>query len=449
VWATGILSRLAQTAHPEMAGVHMDPWVLAFTVAISLASGVLFGLAPALQLSKPDLTAVLRGEGRGSTGGRQRGRARNMLVIAQVALSMLLLVGSALLIRSFIRLRTASPGFDPANVVTMRIELPPAKYGTRPKMIAFYNDLLRELRPLPGVQSVAISSALPLTVTRMTPMLPEGQPMVPLGQRPVLNIQTISPDYASVLRVPLLAGRTFTEHDDASAPLVAIVNHALAARFWPNENPIGKHITIGRMAQPTEVVGVFGDIKNVSLAADANPEVMLPFPQLPWAALNLSIRTSGDPRSLVPAVRRQISRLDRDQPLTNLETLDELLESGSAEPRFTMLLLGIFSATALILAIVGIYGVIAYSVAQRTEELGIRMALGARRGDILKLVIGQGLVLTLTGIAIGLAGSLVLTRVLDPFTFALCAALFAAVAVVASYLPARRATRIDPAAALH
>jgi putative ABC transport system permease protein len=458
-WATQALSAITRSTHPEMAEVRMDLWALAFTIGISLASGILFGLAPALELSKPDLNMVLRDEGRGSSGGRRRNRARNLLVVAQVALSTVLLVGSGLLIRSFVRLRATNPGFDPNNVVTMRIELAPTKYGTRPQMIAFYNEALRQLRALPGVEAMAISSALPLTTTRMTPMLPEGQPAVPLGQRPVLNIETISPDYARVLRVPLLRGRTFTDHDDASSPPVAIVNQAFARRFWPNENPIGKHIVIGRMPRAAEVVGVFGDLKNSTLAAEPNPEVMLPFPQLPWAALNLSIRAAGDPRNLIPAVRHQIAMIDRGQPLTAVQTLGELVESGSADRRFTMFLLGIFSATALILAMVGIYGVIAYSVSQRAQELGIRIALGAAREDILKLVIGHGLALTLTGTAIGLAGSLALTRVMasllyrtsatDPFIFTICAVIFITVAIVASYIPARRAMRVDPAMVLH
>ena len=458
-WATGALSAITRSTHPEMAQVHMDLWALAFTIGISLASGILFGLAPALQLSKPDLNMVLRDEGRGTTGGRRPNRARNLLVVAQVALSTVLLVGSGLLIRSFVRLRATNPGFDPNNVVTMRIELAPTKYGTKAQMIAFYNEALRQLQALPGAEAVAISSALPLTTTRMTPMLPEGQPLAPLGQRPVLNIETISPDYARVLRVPLLRGRTFTDHDNAAAPPVAIINQAFARRFWPNENPIGKHIVIGRMPRATEVVGVFGDLKNLTLAAEANPEVMLPFPQLPWAALNLSIRAAGDPRVVVPAVRHRIAMMDRGQPLTSVQTLGELVDSGSADRRFTMFLLGIFSATALILAMVGIYGVIAYSVSQRAQELGIRMALGAAREDILKLVVGHGLALALAGIVIGLAGAAALTRVMssllyrtsatDPFIFTISALIFIAVATVASYIPARRAMRVDPAMVLH
>jgi putative ABC transport system permease protein len=401
---------------------------------------------------------VLRDEGRGSTGTRRRNNARNLLVVAQVALSMVLLVGSGLLIRSFIRLATVSPGFDPKNTFTMRIALPTAKYTGKPRMIAFYNQTLDLVRSLPGVQAAAISSALPLNPSRLSPMLPEGQPVVPFGQRPILHVQTISPDYTAVLRVPLLRGRMFNEHDDADGPPVAIVNQAAVRRFWPNENPIGKHILMGQIVKPVEVVGVFGDIRNVSLAADANPEVFVPFPQLPWLWLNLNVRTTADPHALMAAVRRQISQVDKDQPVTNVQTMEELLDAGSSRTRFTMFLLGIFSATALILAIVGIYGVIAYSVAQRTQELGIRMALGAAKGDILKLVIGHGLGLTLAGIAIGVGAALALTRLMstmlyrtspaDPLAFGISAGLFAAVALLASYVPARRAARIDPTEAL-
>jgi len=236
LWATNFLSSLTQTTRPEMTGIHIDLWVLGFTVAISAASGVLFGMAPALQLSKTEVNAALREEGRGSTGTRRRNRSRNALVIAQVALSIVLLVGAGLLIRSFIRLRTVSPGFDPSGVLSLRLELAPTKYGTRPQMIAFYDRALREVRALPGVNGAAISSALPLTTTRLAPMLIEGQPVVPVGQRPIFNIQTISPDYTHVLRVPLLRGRTFNDHDDAAAPPVALVNQAMVERYWPNEN---------------------------------------------------------------------------------------------------------------------------------------------------------------------------------------------------------------------
>ncbi|HYL78697.1 MAG TPA: ABC transporter permease [Bryobacteraceae bacterium] len=458
LWGTHVLASLTTNTLPRMAEVDIDLRVLGFTVIVSLASGILFGLAPALQLSKPDLNTMLRDEGRGSTGTRRRNNARNLLVVAQVALSMVLLVGSGLLIRSFIRLATVSPGFDPKNAFTMRIALPASKYTTKTQIVGFYQHALESVRTLPGVEAAAISSAIPLNPSRMSPMLPEGQPAVPIGQRPILYVQTISPDYNKVLRIPLLRGRMFNEHDDADAPPVAIVNQATVRRYWPNEDPIGKHILMGQIVKPVEVVGVFGDIKNVSLAAEANPEVLVPFPQLPWLWLNLDVRTAGNPRDLISAVRQRIAQVDKDQPLTNVQTMEELLESGSSQPRFTMFLLGIFSAVALILAIVGIYGVIAYSVAQRTQELGIRMALGAAKGDILKLVLGHGLGLSLAGIAIGVGGSLALTRLMstllyqtsatDPLAFTISAGLFAAVALAASYVPARRATRIDPTGAL-
>jgi len=457
-WGTRVLSSLTLQTLPRMAGVHIDFAVLAFAIAISLGSGVLFGLVPALQLSKPDLNTVLRDEGRGSTGSHGRHRTGNLFVIVQVALSMVLLVGSGLMIRSFARLQTVDLGFDPAHVLTMRIALPPTKYETPQQQIAFYNRLLNAVQAVPGLQAAAVSSALPLNTSRISPALPEGQPAVPFGQRPILNIQTISPDYAKVLHVPLLRGREFTNHDDAQAPGVAMVNQTLVRRFWPNDNPIGRHILLGQRQQPVEVIGVFGDLKNATLGDGAAPEVMLPFPQLPWPLLNLSIRTAGDPHSLISAIRREVGLVDEDQPLTNVQTMEEVVGSASAQPRFTMLLLAVFSATALILAIVGIYGVIAYSVAQRTAELGIRMALGADQGDVLKLVVGHGLRLTVTGIAIGLAGALALTRLMssllyqtsatDPIAFVASALLFTVIAMLASYLPARRATRIDPTQAL-
>jgi putative ABC transport system permease protein len=458
MWGTHVLSTLSQRSLPRIREIGVDGSVLVFTGGLSLLTGILFGLMPALQISKSDLNTALRDEGRGSTGSRRRNVARNLLVVSQVALSMILLIGSGLLIRSFIRLQTASPGFDPKNVLTLGIALPPARYSTPQQLIAFYDRTIQQVRTLPGVEAAAISSALPVNPSRFSPVLIEGQPAVPIGQRPVVNIQTISPDYAKVMRVPLLRGRTFTDHDDPKGAAVAIVNQALVRQFWPNENPIGKRIWLGRRNTSCDVVGVFGDVKNQNLTSEPRPEILLPFPQLPWASLNLTVRTTSDPHNLISAVRHQISKIDKDQPVTNVQTMEELFESARAQPRLTMFLLGIFSATALLLAIVGIYGVISYSVVQRTQELGIRMALGAARGDILRLVIGHGLVLTLAGILIGVGASFALTRVMstllyqvspaDPLTFTLSAALFTLVALTASYLPARRATRIDPTNAL-
>jgi putative ABC transport system permease protein len=277
-------------------------------------------------------------------------------------------------------------------------------------------------------------------------------------QRPFFNIQTFTPGYVETMAIPLRRGREFTAHDDATAPPVAIVNETVVRRFWPGADPIGKRILVGRMVKPVEVVGVLGDVRNNRLAADVQPEIYLPFAQLPWASMNLVVRTAGHPDRFVAPVRSRVLALDRDQPVTGVQTMEELLSAAAAQPRYATTLLGALAVLALLLAVVGIYGAIAYSVAERTGEMGIRMALGAARADILRMVVRQGLVLALAGVAIGLAASLALTRLLsgllyqvsvrDPLAFASGAFLFAAAAALASYLPARRATKVDPVAAL-
>ena len=455
---TRMLAEYSQGNFPQMANVAIDLRVLVFTLAISVLSGVLFGLTPSLQLSRLDLNTMLREEGRGSAGNRQRDRARSVLAVAQVALAMVLLVGSGLLIRSFIQLQTVSPGFEPKGTLTIETYLPPARYPQAPKRIAFYTAAIRNMLSVPGVQAASISTALPVLGNHGTPFLFEGQPVVALGQRPEAFIQSISPDYPKVMGVPVVAGRAFTDHDDAEAPPVVLVNQVIVRQFWPNQNPLGKRVIVGNLPKPFEVVGVLGDVKNESLALPAKAEVFVPYPQLASPQLYLSVRTSLDPHSLASALRGRIAAADPDQPLTQIQTMEERLRLASASPRFTMLLIGVFSATAFILAVIGIYGVIAYSVAQRTQELGIRIALGAEKRDILRLVIGNGLVLSLIGISIGLAGSIALTRLMsamlyetsatDPAIFGASAALFLAVALMASYFPARRATKIDPIEAL-
>jgi putative ABC transport system permease protein len=441
-----------------MSQVSMDPRVLTFTLAISILSGVLFGLAPSLELSKPDVNRALRDEGRGSTGNLRRNRARGVLVVGQVALSMILLVGAGLLIRSFVRLRTSPPGFDPNNVLTMLVTLMPSHYSQPAQMTQFYRNALEQVQSVPGIEAASISTALPGSWTHSTPLLPEGQPAVPLGQRPIEAIQQISPDYLKVMRIPLIAGRMFDAHDDEKSKLVALVNQAAARKFWPNESAIGKRIWIGNMPTPFEVVGVVGDTKNRGVAVPPAPEVFEPYPQLPFLMVQMNVRTSMDPHRAESAVRARLESVDRDQPVTDVRTMQEYLETLSAPARFITVLLGIFSGVAFVLAVVGLYGVIAYSVAQRQQELGIRLALGAARSDIFRLVIGGGLMLTAAGIVIGVAGSIALTRVMgkllyqtsatDPAIFLACALLFAATALAASYIPARRAAGIDPTAAL-
>jgi putative ABC transport system permease protein len=459
--ATKYFATLGNNNLPQGLPITMDARVLLFMLAISVLTGILFGIFPALQLSGTNVNQTLRDEGRGSTGGHRRVQLRGLLVVGQVALSMLLLIGAGLLVRSFSRLLTVEPGFDPQNVLTMNVSLPTVKYADAQKQVAFFDDLSRRVSTLPGVRSAAISAALPLVPKRITPVLPEGQPEVPLAERPFIIIEAISPAWFKTMRVPLQAGREFTDADKAGAPNVVIVNQALARRYWPNENPIGKHIVLGRQA-PSEVVGVATDVKNRGLALDAQVQLYFPFSQLPWGNMNLLVRTAANPNTMVSAVRAQVAAIDTDQPVTNIQTVDEIMDGSRAQPRFILLLLSVFSAAALVLAIIGIYGVLAYSVAQRRQELGIRMALGAEKADILRMVVAHGLSLTITGVGIGLVAALAMSWMMasmlsgllykisarDLTTFVLAPVTFLVISLLASYLPARRATQVDPNEAL-
>ena len=455
---TRALTALGQGNLPRAEEIGIDWQVMAFAVLVSLATGVLFGLVPALRLSREDLNPVLRTEGRGSSGSRRRSYLRGTLVVVQVALSMVLLVGAGLLIRSFVRLNHVNGGFDPHNVLTMNLALPPARYPQGPQMAAFYDELVKKVSAMPGVESAAVCSALPVRPVRFSPVLVEGQPEVPLAARPVLAIQMVSPAYFRTLHVALRQGRGFADADNATAPLVAVVNETLVRRYWPHDNAIGKHLLLGRMAKPAEVVGVAGDVSNLSLVAAPEAEVYLSFPQRPWASMNLIVRTAGDPHNWAGAARAAVAAVDRDQPVTEVKTMEEVLAASTVQQRFSVFLLGVFSLTALVLAAVGLYGAIAYSVAERTREMGIRMALGADSASILRMVVRQGLMLALAGLCIGIIAALVLTRFMagmlfevgagDPASYAASALLFLGVAALASYLPAWRATHVDPIEAL-
>lgn len=456
--ATRSLATLAGNNLPQGISISADATVLLFTIALSVLTGMAFGIFPALQLSRTDVNSTLRDEGRGATGGHSRAQLKSILVISQVALTMLLLIVAGLLARSFGKLLRVDPGFDADHVLSMNISLPTVKYADKTRQIDFFDDLLRRISALPGVRSAAISAALPTVPKRITPVLPEGQPEVPLAERPFIIIEAISPRWMETLHVPLRAGRAFIGADNAQAPPVLIVNEALAKRYWPGQNPVGKHILLGRQPAPAEIVGETADTKNSGLALATAPQIYLPFPQLPWGNMNLFVRTAPEPYSVVSAVRAQLAAIDPDQPVTAVETLDELMDTSRVQPRFTMLLIGGFSVSALVLAVLGIYGVLAYTVAQRQQELGIRLALGAEKSDIFRLVVGQGLRLTVIGASIGLFASLALTRVVSSLlyetgardfeTFALVPLAFVAIAFLASYVPARRATRVAPTEAL-
>ena len=443
---------------PQGLPVAMDLRALCFTLLVSLLTGIGFGIFPALQLARVDLNTTLREEGRGTSAGQLRLRMNSLLVMGQVALSLLLLIGAALLLRSYERLLRVEPGFDPHYVLTMNISLPTVKYAKPAQQASFFDEVLSRVSEVPGVQSTAISAALPLSWKRITPMLPEGQSNVPLAQRPFIDIEAVSPLWFRTMRVALRSGREFTATDNAEAPKVLIVNQTFARQFWPGQDAVGKHVVVGRWPQAAEIVGVASDVSNRGLGRESQAQVYVPFPQLPWSNMYLLVRTAVPPQSVASAVRAQISAVDPDQPVTGIQAVEQLMDSSRTQPRFIMVLLSVFSITALTLAVVGIYGVLAYSVAQRRQELGIRLALGAESADILRLVVRQGLTLAASGVALGLLGALLLTRVMssllykvssrDVVSFVFMPLLLLLVAGLTSYVPARRATKVDPIAAL-
>jgi putative ABC transport system permease protein len=449
-WGTGQL--------PQGVPVNVDLRVVLFTLGISLLTGIITGVLPAVQLVRADLNSALRDEGRGTAGSRSNGRLRSVLVVGQVAMSLLLLIGAGLLLRSFERLLRVDPGFAANNVLTMNVSLPTEKYAKPEQQTAFFDEVLRRVSTLPGVRDAAISAALPLTPKRITPVLPEGQPEVPLAQRPFIDIEAISPAWFRTMRVPLVAGRSFTDADDAKSPKVLVVNESFARRFWPGENPIGKHVVVGRGPVASEVVGVAADVRNKGLAEETMAQLYLPFKQLPWGDMNLLVRTGVAPLSMASAVRAQIAAADPDQPVTDVQTVDGLMDGSRAQPRFMMMLLAVFSVTALGLAAIGLYAVLAWSVSQRRQEIGIRLALGAAKRDVLWAVVRQGLGLVVAGIVIGLAAGVFLTKLMssalyktsthDLTTFAIAPVVFLGIALMASYLPARRATKVDPLEAM-
>jgi putative ABC transport system permease protein len=449
---------------PGSGELRVDGMVLGFTLALSILTGVLFGLVPSLQVSRPDLAAVLR---ESVAGASSRRRTLDFLVVGQVALSIILLIGAALLMQSFARVWNVNPGFQAANLLTMKIALPPARYDADQKKAVFYEELVRRVEALPGVREATMAMSLPTTVWARTNITKvEGQ-VDPDPGDPTADpvIQSITPGYFHTLRIPLRRGREFTAHDNTpGAPAVIIINEGLARRFWPEyprgPDPVGQHIAEGydKAIGWMEIVGIVPDVHEGGLAFGTIKEFYLPNAKHPPQTAYLAIRTDGDPMRFVNAVRAQVRAIDSDQAVSDVKTMEAVLASTLGQRRLTMLLLGSFAGVALLLAVIGIYGVIAYSVAQRTQEVGIRRALGAQQRDILRLVLRQGLVLALIGVALGMAGAFALTRVIegmlfqvnasDPATYVGIAVLLIVVALLASLIPARRAARIDPMAAL-
>jgi putative ABC transport system permease protein len=457
-WGVAAFVKSDSGSSPAFQSIHINGQVLAFTIAVSLATGIAFGLVPALHATRPDLTAVLRDSGWGTTTGGRRLRLRGLLVAGQMALSIVLLIGAGLLVESFRQVRSARPGFDPRGAVTMRVSLPPARYSDDARRTAFVRELLSRMEVLPGARSASVSVGLPMSIGVMAPFLAEGQPTAPMGQRPLGEWKAITPAYFQTMGIPLVRGRPFTWNDDERAPKRVIVSQTLARRFWGDTDPVGRHILYARREFDAEIVGVAADVKERGLESDAGMVFYTPYPQFSWPSVQVTVRTAGDPRALINAARAQVFAVDRDLPVTGVETLETFLDGLVAQRRQTMYLIGGFAGVALLLALIGLYGAMAYSVAQRTAEIGIRQAVGARRADILRMVLGDGLRLSAAGIAAGVAASLVLTRLIakmlyhvsatDPATFAVIALLMLAVTLAASCLPAWRATRVDPLEAL-
>jgi len=460
LWGTDVLVAAGPADIPRVSQAGLDARVLAFTLLVSVLTGVAFGLVPALQASRPDLTGALKEGSRGSTEGLRRNRFRSALVVAEVATSLVLLIGAGLLMRSFVRLMQTDPGFDPARVVALDIPLTRQRYDTPEKQDAFFAQLLSRVRAAPNVEAAGVVNNLPFgnSVDQLEFDI-EGRPPSAPGSKPLAHYTVVSPGYFDALKIPLRSGRTLTEHDDARSPRVALVGEALARKFFAGENPVGRRIVPDESVPPLEIVGVVGDARRTSLASEAEPEFYVPFGQAAQRRMNLVVRTgAGDPLALASSLRGAVAELDKDQLIWQTRTLDHLVSASVASRRFNMTLLGLFAGVAMLLAALGLYGVMAYSVTRRTHEIGVRMALGARGGDVLRMVVGQGMRLAALGVAIGLAAAFAVTRVLasllygvtttDPLTYAGLAALLASVAFLASYLPARRATKVDPMEAL-
>jgi predicted permease len=443
--------------------ISLDFRVLGFTLLVSVVTGLIFGLAPSIQATRFNQIETLKEGGRDAATGGSGKRLRSLLVMAEVAISLVLLIGAGLLINSFLRLRNIDPGFRADNLLTMKIVLPEPKYEEPERRATFYTDLIQRVQSLPGVRSAAVTTNLPLYRQGNSISISiEGRPEPPPGQELIVVTRIISPGYFDTMSIPLLNGRPFTEQDTPTNPNVVVISETMARRFWPGEDAIGKRLAAGRARTPEDwiqVVGIVKDVRQFELTAEPRPQMYLSYRQAAFfAPRDLVVKTDVDPASMATTVRKTVWEVDKDQPVSNIRTMEEILAGSIARQRFSMLLLAIFASVALVLAGVGIYGVMSYSVAQRTREIGIRMALGAQTGAVLKLAVAYGMKLVIAGIVIGLIAAFALTRVMstllfgvtatDPATFTLISLLLVAVAALASYIPARRATKVNPIVAL-
>jgi predicted permease len=465
IWGVDLLVASIPAGLPRADEIGVDGRVLFFTLLVSLATGLVFGLAPALQTTRLDLHESLKEGDRGSTESLRRNRVRNLLVVSEVALSLVLLIGAGLMIKSFIRVWNVDAGFNPENVLTARLTLPTNKYADNAQVTAFYSQLLENVQALPGVQSAAAASLVPMVGNSSGSVTLEDRPQPPGSPSLEADMRVVSPDYFRAMETPILRGRGFTAGDVDGAQPVAVIDEMMAETLYPNEDPIGRLIKRGGAMSTNPwmtIVGVATHVKNQGLDAEGRVQLYMPLFQRPFTQplrnTYLVARTGSNPTAVAGAMRAAVAEADSDLPLANIRTMEEVLSESVATRRLSMSLLGLFAIVALLLAAIGLYGVLAYSVARRTHEIGIRMALGARPRDVLRLVVGQGVLLIGVGIAVGLAAAFLVTRMMadllfgvsatDPLTFVGTPLVLGAVALAASYFPARRAARVDPMIAL-
>ena len=460
-WSLSAIKNAALITLPRFTEIRLDAVVLGFAGLLSIATALLFGVVPCLGVSQLDLAAMLKTSAKdsgfaGSRSGIRWFGTRGLLVMVQVALSIVLLIGATLLLQSMARVHRADWGFNNQNLLTMQISLSPVTYNTDEKKAAFFQESIQRVEAIPGVRSAAMTLTLPMMGWAGRPVQPVEGPQLKLNERPIAVQQVVTANYFKTLQIPLRRGRGFTERDDMSAPRVVIISESFARKFWPEypkgPDPVGRRILLGLDPRLAEIVGIVAD--GEGLATAANPGMYLPAAQYPPPAVGLAVRTEGNPMRFANSVRTQILMIDRDQAVSAVQTMDDIIDAGRSQHRLVMTLLGSFAAIAVILALVGMYGTLAYSTSQRTREVGVRVALGAHPRDIFRLLIGQGLIISFIGVAIGLSGAFGLTRLLktflfqtsptEPIVFAGIASLFIVVAFAASYIPVRRATRIDP-----
>lgn len=455
------LLSISPNSIPRVTEIGIDASVLAFTFVATLLTGIISGIVPALQASRTDLNTLLRDEARSTTGSRRTRRTRDLLVVGEVGLALILLIAAGLLVRSFMRLQQIDLNFNPDNVLTMHIDLPDARYPEDRMNYAFFNQLLPRLSAQPNVQAVGLISNLPLSGAVMgTNFNIEGRAPTSPADKPTSDYTIASPGFFTTLGIPIMRGRNFTEQDTLEAPGVVIINEALANKYWPNEDPLGKMISVqvGIYKGQRQVVGIAANVRLTSLTDPPRPEMYVPYAQHQDGYLFLVAKTNSNPLALVPAVRREVLAIDKDLPITEVRTMEEVIATSQERRRFNLMLLSLFAGLSLVLTIVGVYGVVSYSVTQREHEIGVRTALGASPSQIVRLVVKEGMLPALIGIALGLIGAYFVTKVMsgmlyqvkprDPGVFLFSAGVLILVALLATFIPAKRATRIDPVGAL-